>query len=109
MGECGVSGICAGAVHFVGVCVWWVEEVDDGMIAGAAHCEEVVGVVVCECVCIMCWYVCGVSGWVLSVVRMVADPDLRDVTAFPLSWWCNGAVRLCVCSLFFGLFQKSLP
>ena len=42
MGECGVSGICAGAVHLVGVCGWWVEEVDDVMNAGAAHCEEVV-------------------------------------------------------------------
>ena len=42
MGECGVSGICAGAVQLVGVCGWWVEEVDDGMNAGAAHCEEVV-------------------------------------------------------------------
>ena len=78
IGEFGVDGMCAGAVHFVGVGVRWVEEVDDGMNAGAAHCEEVVevvgGRVYVECDCGMC----VVSEWVYIFIRVVTDPDLWD-------------------------------
>ena len=53
-----------------------MEEVDDGMNAGAAHFEEVVEVVgervYVECVC----SVRGVSEWVCIGILVVRGPDL---------------------------------
>lgn len=65
MGECGVIGVWVLVVLVVGVGVLWVIDIDDGIIAGAAHIddgiiagaahieevEEGVTVVVCLCVC----------------------------------------------------------